>query len=398
MGLVSKSIPNLINGISQQPPSLRLPTQGEVQENGLSDVVDGLKKRPPSKFLKKLVKCKSNWAVSIAGSSASLSQGNLTSSNTEVLSTADLAAASIQTYKRSGEEQYTVVILPHASAPTIFVYDILGNLRYQSGKSSWLANGTTITHTTSSSATGSEVVTTHYGNSDDTSYLVGEGSTVLSNNDVTTTSVADATFIVNKKKIVTLDNTLIQPDRSGFKALVYLKSVNYGRVYKLAINSKDVGTDLSVIEAEHGTSNANATGTNQTALKVSAVISNFRADIVGNAAAGVFNSGGQYTQGSRRTTIYYDENGHDPFKIVNNDYFEANTIKTMMTYELTAEAFNADPTKMLVIVGGEVIPYNASNLSLGWRYLDVALKKILLPKIAGTWKFVEWGSGNGSEY
>ena len=398
MGLVSKSIPNLINGISQQPPSLRLPTQGEVQENGLSDVVDGLKKRPPTKFLKKLVKCKSNWAVSIAGSSASLSQGNLTSSNTEVLSTADLAAASIQTYKRSGEEQYTVVILPHASAPTIFVYDILGNLRYQSGKSSWLADGTTITHTTSSFATGSEVVTTHYGNSDDTSYLVGEGSTVLSNNDVTTTSVADATFIVNKKKIVTLDNTLIQPDKSGFKALIYLKSVNYGREYGLTINTKDTGSTVPAIEALHGTANANSEGTNQSALKVSAVISNLRGDIVGNADAGVFNAGGQFTQGSRRSTIYYDENGYDPFRVVNDDYHEATTIKTMMTYELTAEAFNSDHTKMLVIVGGEVIPYNASNLSLGWRYLDVALKKILLPKIAGTWKFVEHGGGIGPEY
>lgn len=398
MGLVSKSIPNLINGISQQPPALRLDSQGEVQENGLSDVVDGLKKRPPTKFLKKLVKCKSNWVVSAAGSAETLAQGNLTSSNTEVLSTADLAAASIQTYKRSGEEQYTVVILPHASAPTILVYDILGNLRYQSGKSSWLADGTTITYTTSSFATGSEVVTTYYGNSDDTSYLVGEGSTVLSNNDVTATSVADATFIVNKKKIVTLDNTLIQPDKSGFKALIYLKSVNYGREYGLTINSKDAGSTVPAIEALHGTDNANSEGTNQSALKVQSVISNLRGDIVGNATAGVFNVGGQYTQGSRRTTIYYDRNGYDPFRIVNNDYFEATTIKTMMTYELTAEAFNADPTKMLVIVGGEVIPYNASNLSLGWRYLDVALKKILLPKIAGTWKFVEYGGGIGPEY
>ena len=55
MGLVSKSIPNFINGVSQQPPSLRLESQGEVQENGLSDVVDGLKKRPPSKFVKQFV-------------------------------------------------------------------------------------------------------------------------------------------------------------------------------------------------------------------------------------------------------------------------------------------------------------------------------------------------------
>ena len=46
MALISQSIPNLINGVSQQPPSLRLNTQAEVQENGLSSVVTGLSKRP----------------------------------------------------------------------------------------------------------------------------------------------------------------------------------------------------------------------------------------------------------------------------------------------------------------------------------------------------------------
>jgi len=46
MGLVSSSIPNLLNGVSQQPAPLRQPTQADIQINGLSDVADGLKKRP----------------------------------------------------------------------------------------------------------------------------------------------------------------------------------------------------------------------------------------------------------------------------------------------------------------------------------------------------------------
>ncbi len=50
MTLVSDSLPNLINGVSQQPYSLRLASQCELQENGLSSVVDGLLKRPPSEF------------------------------------------------------------------------------------------------------------------------------------------------------------------------------------------------------------------------------------------------------------------------------------------------------------------------------------------------------------
>ena len=51
MALISQSIPNLINGVSQQPPSLRLNTQAELQENGLSNVVTGLSKRPSSQHI-----------------------------------------------------------------------------------------------------------------------------------------------------------------------------------------------------------------------------------------------------------------------------------------------------------------------------------------------------------
>lgn len=54
MALISGSIPNLINGVSQQPSSLRLKTQAQKQVNGLSTVVDGLKKRPPTEHIKKL--------------------------------------------------------------------------------------------------------------------------------------------------------------------------------------------------------------------------------------------------------------------------------------------------------------------------------------------------------
>lgn len=54
MALISSSIPNFVNGVSQQPFTLRLNSQGELQENGLSTVSQGLKKRPPSQHLKKI--------------------------------------------------------------------------------------------------------------------------------------------------------------------------------------------------------------------------------------------------------------------------------------------------------------------------------------------------------
>ena len=47
MPLVSRQIPALFNGVSQQPATLRLPSQGAEQVNGWATVVDGLRKRPP---------------------------------------------------------------------------------------------------------------------------------------------------------------------------------------------------------------------------------------------------------------------------------------------------------------------------------------------------------------
>ena len=54
MPLITEQISNLINGVSQQPPSLRLASQCETQENGLVTIAEGLKKRPPLEFIAKL--------------------------------------------------------------------------------------------------------------------------------------------------------------------------------------------------------------------------------------------------------------------------------------------------------------------------------------------------------
>jgi hypothetical protein len=53
--LVQDDIPNLINGISQQPAKQRLSSQGEEQINGMSSIVEGLKKRSPTSHLAKLL-------------------------------------------------------------------------------------------------------------------------------------------------------------------------------------------------------------------------------------------------------------------------------------------------------------------------------------------------------
>ncbi len=52
--LVSYAIPNLIQGISQQPDAQRDPSQGEIQVNGVSSIAEGLRKRDNTTVLAKV--------------------------------------------------------------------------------------------------------------------------------------------------------------------------------------------------------------------------------------------------------------------------------------------------------------------------------------------------------
>lgn len=54
MPLVSSTIPNLINGVSQQPAALRLASQAETVVNCMPSPVEGLKKRPAFNHLKQI--------------------------------------------------------------------------------------------------------------------------------------------------------------------------------------------------------------------------------------------------------------------------------------------------------------------------------------------------------
>lgn len=55
MPLVAEVLPNLIQGISQQAARQRQRTQAEVQINGFSSLIEGLRKRPPSIHVNRLV-------------------------------------------------------------------------------------------------------------------------------------------------------------------------------------------------------------------------------------------------------------------------------------------------------------------------------------------------------
>jgi hypothetical protein len=92
--LISNSIPNLLNGVSQQPDTVKLPNQATIQENGLSDIITGLGKRPPTEHI------------------AKLNNDTLTNSKVHIIN-------------RDTTEQYVVLL----NNQSLKVYDISGNAK-----------------------------------------------------------------------------------------------------------------------------------------------------------------------------------------------------------------------------------------------------------------------------
>lgn len=94
MALVSQGVPNLVNGVSQQPSTIRRLSQAELQENCYSSVSDGLTRRAPTKHIARL-------------------------------KTGTLADAFHHTINRDQAERYNVIITDGA----VEVYDLTGAQR-----------------------------------------------------------------------------------------------------------------------------------------------------------------------------------------------------------------------------------------------------------------------------
>ena len=169
MPLISSSIPNLINGISQQPAEIRLPSQGERQINGLSSVARGLEKRPGTEHKAKLS------------------------------STAE-SDSFVHSIRRDRDEEYTM-ILSRASNGTknLEIYDQDGTSIPV--KSAPTANASTSTNDITNS---------------DLSYL--ETTSVKDN--IVATTVADTTFLINKT--ITVEKATQDSEVSGEGTTSYL--------------------------------------------------------------------------------------------------------------------------------------------------------------------------------
>ncbi len=167
MPLISRTISNLIGGVSQQPEVLRLENQASVQSNGFSGVVEGLKKRPPT-----------NYVAKITGSS--------------------LSNAYIHTINRDTSERYIVTITSGA----ISVYDIDGTAKTvvaQTNATNYL--------TSSSPRTEFKCLTVN-----DYTYIINTSKTIAMDSATSTAKVEEAIYQVTQgvdaiNYSVTIDST-----------------------------------------------------------------------------------------------------------------------------------------------------------------------------------------------
>jgi len=177
MPLLTTSVPNLSQGVSQQPDNLRYPGQGETQVNAYSSVVDGLVKRPNSRYV-----------------------GTLESS-------AISADSLVHILNRDSTYKHILVIEPDAT--TVKVFDT--------------ADGSVVNvydaETGTSAASHAYITDTN----------PRENLKVL--------TIADTTYIVNKTK--TVAKATAKSDVLAKEAIVFIKQGDYSKEYTVTIDGTD---------------------------------------------------------------------------------------------------------------------------------------------------------------
>lgn len=168
MPLYTQSIKNLKGGISQQPDILRFSDQGEAQINGWSSESDGLQKRPPTVWKKRLTAL--NWVIP--------------------------DRSKFHLINRDENEQYYIVF----TGRDIMVFDLEGN---------------------------------QYAVTGDMDYV----NTDTPRDDIRVITVADYTFIVNRKRVVKEGTEVSHPGYDmKHRALINLRGGQYGRTLTVSIN------------------------------------------------------------------------------------------------------------------------------------------------------------------
>jgi hypothetical protein len=213
MPLITTAIPNLVQGVSQQPSSTRFDGQCEEQLNALSSVTDGLKKRPPMQFMGKLF------------------------DDTSGLSDKDsFAKALIKFIERDANERYLITLRD----------GLLRIFRIESEEDTVVECSITIDSTGQSYSSGYQF--------SQSEYLYSE----TSDQNIKTLTIGDSTFLVNTARNVGINNSLVTANYLS-KAVVFVKQSDYEKEYKVSI---PIGAVSNVAVCKTGTSVGSGTGAN----------------------------------------------------------------------------------------------------------------------------------------
>jgi len=184
MPLISDLIPSLLNGVSQQAPTVKDKSQGDLQENGYSDPVRGLKKRPGTQHVAKL-------------------------------SDSSYSSTFIHPIRRSGTETFIAVFTGTGSTASdlVKIFDA----------SDGTAKTVNIRDATDSVITSGDTF-----NEIKTYLTDGNPNTAF-----TATTVADFTYLVNKNKVVAKSSTVTSARNP--EAIVYVRGGDYATTYSIEI-------------------------------------------------------------------------------------------------------------------------------------------------------------------
>ncbi len=190
MPKITTPVPNLIQGISQQAPNVRLPDQAELQENAWGTVSTGLGKRPP---------------VEHSDILNATRFGNLGSDPNLF----------VHTINRDVTERYQVIIFAEGSGPAtgnLKVFDMLTGLE----------------------------VTVNF--PDGKAYL--EGITGTGTQDMEAITVQDVTFILNKRETVEMDSASTS---SRFpEGMVFVQTASKDFEYTVVIDAGGITDEFTV--------------------------------------------------------------------------------------------------------------------------------------------------------
>ena len=192
MPLINTSVPNLIQGVSQQPDTLKYDGQCKEQINAYSSVADGLKKRPNANLVK--------YDATEIGENAF-----------------------VHTINRSEAEKYLMVITPS----TLTMHNLTGSgtMRYNSGSTTPL-------------------------NLDAYPYL----KTTNPRENLKALTVGDNTWITNKtiNTQMNLADEEVSDDLNLNEALVFVKQAGYKKEYKIQAGGKSATVTTRKDETELG--------------------------------------------------------------------------------------------------------------------------------------------------